>query len=180
MTHLHVKDSVVYITFGDGGKTYRYEAVLNRRKKSAEANENRDDNTQKRLREKALTRSRDMPNSRAARADAADWRGFSAILRATDALFAAIFPRKRKRTLTEAEKQSRVMNAAIYVAHHLGYKCGMDGYAQILEIFTKVYFNGKAGRKEVCAKYGLSENAYTNRLLRYRDILEERNSHGAL
>jgi len=78
----------------------------------------------------------------------------------------------------QSERNRMIINAAVYVAHALGYRCGSPGYAEVLSIISSVALYGSEAREVIMRQFGLSYWAYVKRLDRYAAILKARPDRG--
>jgi len=147
-------------------KTYALEAVLNRRKRNMEIREIRDEQTKKREWWRKCVLSRDWQDSKAYRADYGDDGHY------VDLLVGAIDGDDN--TMSIEERNRAIINAAVYIAHTLGYKCGSSGYAEVFSIISTIALYGRDAREVLMKQFNLSYRAYIQRIEKYTKLLENR------
>jgi len=168
---LENRDGVVYFIAGNG-KEYKLQGLLHTRGRQRDWHDARDDQTLKRLWYRRHVVSRDMPDSKAARADCTDggtWErklimwldGQFAKTTVEPAPFQVEVDGKRYYRCVIAKRNCKRIASKMMTVH----------WHKIGKFVASVWRYGSKNREKTMADFGISESNYYWRLYRYAGIL---------
>jgi len=158
-------DSIVYVMF-ENGRCYRLEAVLARRRADIAAADVRRREQIKNLWWRFATRSRDMPNSRAARADLSDGGRAAERIRREKSTYCNMW-------ISTQRRNGRMSRAIQFLSEREGFAYGSPEHRELGRFLWSVFHNGAERRAETLGTFNLSEPDYLVRLGRYTRLLDE-------
>lgn len=165
------KDGVIYVTTQDG-KCYKYDHVLKRRHHMRMVDEVRDEATVRREWYRRHVRSRDMPNSKAARADYSDCGKWERMLTQwLDGVFSRdMTPPFPFGAWVDGKPCFRCV-VAKRNCKRIAKQMMLVDWRKIGKFVAAVEKNGAKDREKTLADFEISEATYYWRLSRYAEIL---------
>jgi len=168
-------DSKIYITLGNG-KTYRLDHLLEHRKRICRADEVRQDRTRRRIWYRAHVMSRDVPDSKAARADYGDNGRMVGYM--VDALDGKFKPSGERPIVIPTDWGIQLGDkwyfrcvVAKANCQHIAHEMMFLHWHRAARFVAAVWKNGHEDREKTMEEFGISESTYYWRLEKYASIL---------
>lgn len=175
MYKLSSKNNVVYVTLGNN-KAYRLENVINHHDRIRRIDEVREDRTRRRMWYRTHVESRDVPDSKAARADYGDNGRMVSYM--VDALDGKFKPSGVKPVIIPTDWGVQLGDTWYFKcvvakvnSKRIAQEMMMLHWWRIGFFVAAVWKNGHEDREKTMQDFGISERTYQRRLEKYASIL---------